>query len=54
MYREEALRSRAASRAAAPVPVVISSPSFLALWLVVAAVVAGGAVLTALALRAVS
>ncbi|MFD1933148.1 MULTISPECIES: hypothetical protein [Nonomuraea] len=51
VYREEALRGRAAARAAARrVPLVISGPSFALLWAVVALLVAAGVALTALAL----
>lgn len=51
-YREEALRRHVESRAAARMPLVISGPSFLLLWIVVAAVLAAGAVLVTLALGA--
>lgn len=55
VYREEAVRNRVAHRAGgARVPVVISGPSFLVLWVLAAVVVSGAAVLTALALKAAS
>lgn len=51
VYREEALRGRAVSRAAATrIPLVISGPSFAMLWAVVVLLVAGGVALTVLAL----
>ncbi|MFF5247964.1 hypothetical protein ACFY3V_27055 [Streptosporangium sp. NPDC000095] len=52
IYREEALRRHADSRAAAKMPLVISGPSFLLLWIVVAAVLAAGATLITLVLGA--
>ncbi|MEU8244934.1 hypothetical protein [Nonomuraea sp. NPDC048916] len=45
VYREEALRSRDGARAR--MPLVIRTPSFLLLWVAVAAIVAAGAVLLA-------
>ncbi|MEU3165268.1 hypothetical protein [Streptosporangium sp. NPDC006930] len=52
IYREEALRRHARSRAAARMPLVISGPSFLLLWIVVAAILAAGATLITLVLGA--
>ncbi|MDF5752812.1 hypothetical protein [Spongiactinospora sp. TRM90649] len=53
VYREEALREHAAPRPVRRLPLVVSGPSFLVLWLVVAAIVAAGAALTAMAVLAV-
>ncbi|MGW0589335.1 hypothetical protein [Streptosporangium sp. NPDC002607] len=50
IYRAEALRRHAEARPAARMPLVISGPSFLLLWILVAAVLAAGATLIALAL----
>ncbi|GAA4189016.1 hypothetical protein GCM10022252_25230 [Streptosporangium oxazolinicum] len=50
VYREEALRRHAEARATARMPLVISGPSFLLLWIVVVAVLAAGAALVMLAL----
>ncbi|MGJ6962244.1 hypothetical protein ACSDR0_10075 [Streptosporangium sp. G11] len=52
VYREEALRRHVETRATVRMPLVISGPSFLLLWIVVAAVLAAGAVLITLALGA--
>ncbi|WP_030913687.1 hypothetical protein [Streptosporangium amethystogenes] len=52
IYRAEALRRHAEARSAARMPLVISGPSFLLLWILVAAVLAAGATLIALALGA--
>ncbi|MEU1386778.1 MULTISPECIES: hypothetical protein [unclassified Nonomuraea] len=53
IYREEALRHRAMSRVSR-MPPVISTPSFLALWLLVAALLATGLLLTMVAVEAVA
>ncbi|MEU8321380.1 hypothetical protein AB0C33_23780 [Nonomuraea sp. NPDC048881] len=53
IYREEALRHRAMSRVTR-MPPVISTPSFLALWLLVAALLATGLLLTMAAVEAVA
>ncbi|WP_187415118.1 hypothetical protein [Nonomuraea sp. PA05] len=50
IYREEALRERARGRAPARMPLVISGPSFLVLWIAVAIVVTAGIGVTVLAL----
>ncbi|MFB4276394.1 hypothetical protein ACBJ59_13975 [Nonomuraea sp. MTCD27] len=42
IYREEALRGRERARTGARMPLVISGPSFLALWIAVAIVLAAG------------
>jgi hypothetical protein len=52
VYREEALRRHVETRATVRMPLVISGPSFLLLWIVVAAVLAAGAALITLALGA--
>ncbi|WP_436760083.1 hypothetical protein [Streptosporangium sp. V21-05] len=52
VYREEAMRRHVAARSAARMPLVISGPSFLLLWIAVAVVLAAGAALVALALGA--
>ncbi|MEV4753053.1 hypothetical protein ACFQVD_40160 [Streptosporangium amethystogenes subsp. fukuiense] len=52
IYRTEALRRHAEARSVARMPLVISGPSFLLLWILVAAVLAAGATLIALALGA--
>ncbi|MEV0203104.1 hypothetical protein [Nonomuraea sp. NPDC050691] len=53
VYREEALRHRSAPRTGRTrMPLVISGPSFLALWTLAAALLAGVVVLAALALKA--
>lgn len=52
IYREEALRERAAPHPGRPRPLAISGPSFLVLWLVAAVILAAGAALTALAVGA--
>lgn len=53
IYRQEALRHRAMSRAG-HMPLVISTPSFLALWVLVAAILVTGTLLTMLAVKAAS
>ncbi|WP_283135121.1 hypothetical protein [Rhizohabitans arisaemae] len=50
LFREEAIRHAAGSRAATRMPLMISGPSFLLLWIVVAALVASGAILAVLLL----
>lgn len=52
VYREEAMRRHVEARAAARMPLVISGPSFLLLWIAVAVVLAAGAALLAFALGA--
>ncbi|MER7503547.1 hypothetical protein AB0L05_24720 [Nonomuraea pusilla] len=52
VYREEAVRRHIQARAGTRMPLVVSSPSFVVLWLAVAAVLAAGALVTALALGA--
>ncbi|MEV4113712.1 hypothetical protein [Nonomuraea sp. NPDC049695] len=52
IYREEAMRSRARAREAGRMPLVISSPSFLLLWIAILVVLAIGIALTAVALEA--
>lgn len=46
------MRRHAEARSVARMPLVISGPSFLLLWILVAAVLAAGATLIALALGA--
>ncbi|UBU13319.1 hypothetical protein [Nonomuraea gerenzanensis] len=53
IYREQALRERARGRAPVRMPLVISGPSFLVLWIAVAIVVTAGIGVTALALGTV-
>ncbi|MEV0388666.1 hypothetical protein [Nonomuraea sp. NPDC050643] len=53
IYREEALRRRAGARGGIRMPLVISGPSFLVLWIAVAIVLTAGTAVTALALGAV-
>ncbi|MFI6925025.1 hypothetical protein ACIBIZ_34130 [Nonomuraea spiralis] len=53
IYREEALRHRAMSRITR-MPLVISTPSFLALWLLVAALLVVGLLVTTVAVEAVA
>ncbi|MEU1723702.1 hypothetical protein ACNF49_05530 [Actinomadura sp. ATCC 39365] len=53
IYREEALRHRAMSRVTR-MPPVISTPSFLALWLLVAVLLVTGLLLTMVAVEAVA
>ncbi|GAA2216307.1 hypothetical protein GCM10009850_117760 [Nonomuraea monospora] len=50
IYREEALRERARGRTPARLPLVISGPSFLVMWIAVAIVVTAGIGVTVLAL----
>ncbi|MGW0806071.1 hypothetical protein [Nonomuraea sp. NPDC002799] len=52
VYREDAVRSRAAGRVSVRMPLVISGPSFLLLWIAVTAVLGAGVAVTALALAA--
>ncbi|MFF3439917.1 NfeD family protein [Streptosporangium sp. NPDC002721] len=52
VYREEAMRRHVQARAAARMPLVISGPSFLLLWIAVAAILVAGAVLLTFALGA--
>ncbi|SEG79741.1 hypothetical protein SAMN05444920_104745 [Nonomuraea solani] len=53
IFREEALRSRARARSGVRMPLVISGPSFLVLWIAVAIVLTAGVAVTALALGTV-
>ncbi|WP_125640344.1 hypothetical protein [Nonomuraea sp. WAC 01424] len=53
IYREEALRHRAMSRITR-MPLVISTPSFLALWLLVAALLVVVLLVTTVAVEAVA
>ncbi|MFI9595725.1 hypothetical protein [Nonomuraea sp. NPDC052265] len=53
IFREEALRHRAMSRVVR-MPLVISTPSFLALWLVVAVLLVVGLLVTMVAVEAVA
>ncbi|MER5645678.1 hypothetical protein [Streptosporangium sp. NPDC002524] len=52
VYREEAMRRHVETRAAVRMPLVISGPSFLLLWIAVAVVLTAGAAFVALALGA--
>ncbi|MED7924656.1 hypothetical protein SMD20_10455 [Nonomuraea sp. LP-02] len=52
IYREEALRRRAAGRGPDGAPPTVGGPSFLVLWLIVMAILAAAVVLTVLTLRA--
>ncbi|MFB9679955.1 hypothetical protein [Streptosporangium vulgare] len=52
VYREEAMRRHVEARAATRMPLVISGPSFLLLWIAVAVVLTAGAALVVLALGA--
>lgn len=53
IYRQEALRHRAMSRVVR-MPLVISTPSFLVLWVLVAAILVTGTLLTMVAVKAAS
>ncbi|MGW2155425.1 hypothetical protein [Nonomuraea sp. NPDC001699] len=53
LFREEALRHRAMSRVTR-LPLVISTPSFLALWLLAAVLLVIGVLLTMVAVEAVA
>ncbi|MFI6174144.1 hypothetical protein ACIA8R_01215 [Nonomuraea sp. NPDC051191] len=53
LFREEALRHRAMSRVTR-MPLVISTPSFLALWLLAAVLLVIGILLTMVAVEAVA
>ncbi|MEW9551004.1 hypothetical protein [Nonomuraea sp. NPDC050783] len=52
IFREEAVRGRAAGREPVRAPLVIGGPSFLVLWLIVMAILAAAVVLAVLTLRA--